>query len=328
MKKRDPYTVLGVSRSASDEEIKKAYRKLARRFHPDLNRGSLAGETKFKEVVEAYEIIGDKTRRRSYDLYGHESDAGAPFGFGFGGRQGGDTRRNSGDFGFDFNFRRHSAGAGDQFFRGATPGQTPFEDVLSEILWGQSRRRTTRPTAQRGTDLQYRLSVEFLQAYHGVLVEVRVLDRTINVRIPAGVDTGSRVRVPGQGAPGLRGGPPGDLFLDIEIPPHPYFRREGTNIYLTVPLTIGEAVLGAKVEIPTPEGALMLKIPSGTQSGTVFRFKGKGFPSLKNEVQGDFFATANIVVPEHLDSVSQDLLAEIERRNPLNPRAALWGSNR
>jgi DnaJ-class molecular chaperone len=323
MRKRDPYSVLGLSRTASDEDIKKAYRRLARRYHPDLNRGSTDGEAKFKEVAEAYETLGDKNRRRQYDQFGHQAHDGGPFGFSSGVRR--DAERGGG---FGFNFGKYSGGTGEQFFRGATSGQKAFEDIVSEILWGQSQRRTSRPTAQRGSDLRYTLVVQFAQAYRGVVVEVRVLDRTINVRIPGGVDTGSQVRVPGQGAPGLRGGPPGDLFLDIEVSPDPNFRREGTNIHLMVPITIGEAALGARVEIPCPEGALILKIPSGTQSGTVFRFRGKGFPSLKAGARGDFFSTAQIVVPEHLDPVSRDLLAEIERRNPLNPRAGLWSGSR
>jgi DnaJ-class molecular chaperone len=170
------------------------------------------------------------------------------------------------------------------------------------------------------------LTVSFDQAYHGISVEVRVLDRTINVRIPAGVDTGSRVRVPGQGAPGLRGGSAGDLYLDIQVQSHPHFRREGIDIHLAVPLTLGEAILGSRVEIPGPTGKMILKVPVGTQSGAVFRFKGKGFPSLKDERRGDFFATTSIVMPENLDPVSRDLVAEIERRNPANPRAAFWTS--
>jgi curved DNA-binding protein len=321
MTKRDPYSVLGVSRSATEDEIKKAYRRLARRYHPDLNGSSSVSEAKFREVSEAYEILGDKTRRHDYDLSGYQSPA-----YGSSGMR---SSSRAGDFsGFSYGSRRYGGGSGDQFFQDFGSGQKPFEDILSEILWGQSRRRTARPTAQRGSDLAHRLVVLFEQAYHGVVVEVRVIERIINVRIPPGVDSGSRVRVPGQGAPGLHGGPPGDLFLDVEVTAHPHFRRAKNDIHLLVPLTIGEAILGARIEIPSPAGSMALKVPAGTQSGTVFRFKNKGFPSLKEEARGDFFATAQIVVPEHLDPVSRDLLAEIERRNPRNPRAGLWATNR
>jgi curved DNA-binding protein len=321
MTKRDPYSVLGVSRSASEDEIKTAYRKLARRFHPDLNGSSSVSEAKFREVSEAYEILGDKTRRHDYDLSGYQSHAYGSSGMRPGSR--------SSDFsGFGFNSRRYAGGSGENFFRDFGSGQKPFEDILSEILWGQSRRRTARSTAQRGSDLAHRLVVLFEQAYHGVVIEVHVIERVINVRIPPGVDTGSRVRVPGQGAPGLHGGAPGDLFLDVEVTAHPHFRRAKNDIYLLVPLTIGEAILGARIEIPGPSGPMVLKVPTGTQSGTVFRFKDKGFPSLKDEARGDFFATAQVVVPERLDPVSRDLVAEIERRNPRNPRAGLWATNR
>jgi DnaJ-class molecular chaperone len=134
------------------------------------------------------------------------------------------------------------------------------------------------------------------------------------------VDNGSRVRVQRQGAPGLRGGAPGDLYLNIKVKPHEYFRREGSDIHLTVPITFGEAVLGGTVEIPGPDGRLALRIPPGTQSGTRFRFKGKGFPSLRDSSRGDFYVTVHIAVPEHIDSVSQELVVELERRNPFNPR--------
>ncbi len=316
--------MLGVSRTASNEEIKKAYRRLARRYHPDLNADNARAESKFKELSEAYEILGDQSRRRNFDLYGHEDLHSVFNGF--------QSSKNQGygqeSSGFGYGFRRYGRKSEQDFFHNTSSGQSGFEDILFDILWGQSRGKSRRPVAERGSDLEYRLAVEFEQAYHGVTIEVRVLDRTISVRIPGGVETGSRVRVPGQGAPGLRGGAAGDLYLNVEVSPHTFFRRQGKDVLLDVPLTLGEAILGARVEIPFLSGSVVLKVRAGTQSGTVFRFKTKGFPSLKNESRGDFLVTARIQIPEFLDPVSKGLLAEIERRNPMNPRAALWHRDR
>jgi len=324
MKKPNPYDVLGVSRTASSEEIKKAYRKLARRYHPDLNAGSARAEAKFKNLSEAYEILSDQSRRRKFDLYGHDDNHDAFQGFGYPGNR---SRHPQHDrSGFGYSFRQYGRQSDSDFFSDSSSGQSGFEDILFDILWGQGR--TRRPHAQKGSDLEYRLAVDFEHSYHGVTVEVRVLERTISVRIPGGVDTGSKVRLPGQGAPGLRGGSPGDLYLTIEVNPHAYFQRQGNDLHLEVPLTVGEAILGAHVEIPSLSGVLVLKVPAATQTGTVFRLRGKGFPSLKNETRGDFVATARILIPEFTDPVSRELLAEIERRNPLNPRAALWHRGR
>ncbi len=311
MSKRDPYQVLGVSRSASDEEIKRAYRKLARRHHPDLNNNSKASEARFKELAEAYELLADSEKRRRYDMFGYEGldatagsygSARGPFGQAGYGRSG---------FGFDFGSFRGSSKHGI------------FDDIFSEFFRADADQRNRKRRAARGDDLEYELAIDFDQAYRGASAVVRILERKINVHIPAGVDSGSRIRVPGQGAPGRHGGPPGDLFLDIMVAPHPYFRREGDHVFLAVPITIGEAILGTKVEIPGPDGRLILKIPPGTQSGTNFRFKGKGFPSLRGGGRGDLYVTAQVVLPSRVDSVSRDLLAEFERRNPINPRQGL-----
>jgi curved DNA-binding protein len=328
MRKADPYEVLGVSRTASVEEIKKAYRRLARRYHPDLNANNERAEAKFKELSEAYEIVGDQARRRTFDLYGHGDVHDVFRGF-----ESARNRRTGRGFrhessGFGFGFRPYGGTTEQGFFRDTSSGQSGFEDILFDVLWGQSRSRTQRPVPEKGSDLEYRLAIEFEHAYHGVTVDIRVLDRTISVRIPGGVDTGSKVRIPGRGAQGLRGGRAGDLYLHLEVTPHAYFRRQGSDVHLDVPLTVGEAILGAHVEIPSLSGGLVLKVPAGTQSGAVFRFKLRGFPSLRNETRGDFFATARVLIPEFIDPVSRELLTEIERRNPMNPRAALWHRNR
>jgi curved DNA-binding protein len=310
MAKRDPYSVLGVNRSASDEEIKRAYRKLARRHHPDVNSSSKSSESKFKELSEAYEILNDKEKRRKYDLFGHEG-----LNANFGGYN--DAPYGRPDFkksGFGYNFNNFS-GAGEYGV---------FDDLFSDFFKSDNNRRSRKFGPTRGSDLEYQLTVDFSQSYHGVSAIVTILDRRINVHVPAGVDSGSRIRVPGQGAAGLRGGPSGDLYLDIMVAPHPFFRREGDNVMSALPITISEAILGAKIEVPSPDGRLLLRIPQGTQSGTIFRFRDKGFPNLKTSKRGDFFVTAQVMIPEGIDQVSKELLAEFERRNPMNPRGSLW----
>jgi DnaJ-class molecular chaperone len=313
MAKRDPYNVLGVSRSASDEEIKKAYRKLARRHHPDLNNNSKASETRFKELAEAYEVLADSEKRRRYDMFGYEGlDV---TGQGYGSSAGSGPFRAAG-------FGRAGFGYGFDGFTGSSK-RGIFDDIFSEFFRADADARHRRRRPSRGDDLEYELTIDFFQAYHGASATVRILERRINVHIPAGVDTGSRIRVPGQGAPGRHGGGPGDLFLDIIVTPHRFFRREGDHIFFAIPVTIGEAVLGTKVEIPGPDGRLILRIPPGTQSGTNFRFKGKGFPSLRGDGKGDLYVTTHVVVPHNVDSISRELLTEFERRNPINPRQGL-----
>ncbi len=309
MAKRDPYRVLGVTRSASDAEIKRSYRKLARQYHPDMNRNSKASEVRFKEISEAYEILNDPDKRHRFDMYGHEGVDPNFQGFGSSGGRSPFEGVRYGNAGCSFNFGNFSGSTGHNF----------FDDMFSEFARsGPGRSRRRQP--QAGQDVEYNLTVDFDQAYRGMSADLRILDRRIEVRIPAGVDTGSRVRVPGQGAPGLHGGRAGDIYLNIRVTPHAYFRREGKDIHLTLPITFKEAVLGERVELPGPDGRLALKVPPGTQSGTSFRFKGKGFPDLKRNERGDFLVTVHIAVPDTIDSDSRELVLEFERRNPFNPR--------
>ncbi|MBI5251917.1 MAG: DnaJ domain-containing protein [Desulfomonile tiedjei] len=310
MSKRDPYSILGVNRSAADDEIKSAYRKLARRYHPDMNSNSKAAESKFKELSEAYEILSDKEKRRRYDLFGHEGLNANLHDFNDASYRKSGFKRS----GFGYNFNGYS-GTGDHGV---------FDDIFSDFFRPDNNRRTRRFGPTRGSDLEYELTVDFLQSYHGVSAIVTILDRKINVHVPAGVDSGSKIRVPGQGAAGLRGGPSGDLYLGVVVTPHPLFRRDGDNIMSMLPITISEAILGAKIEIPGPEGRLLLRVPRGTQSGTIFRFRSKGFPSLKTSERGDLYVTAQVMIPEGIDQVSKELLAEFERRNPINPRRGIW----
>ncbi|MGC8907879.1 MAG: DnaJ C-terminal domain-containing protein [Desulfomonilaceae bacterium] len=308
MRKSDPYKILGVRRDASDEEIKRAYRRLARQYHPDLNNNSKASEQRFKEISEAYEVLSDSDKRRRYDMYGYGESWDQPTSGAYG--SGGFYRQRGYHFGGAYDFDQ-SAGGGI------------FEDFFSQFVRAQSFGRDRNYGPARGRDYEYNLTVDFDQAYHGVHAFVRIKDRRIEVKIPAGVDTGSRIRVPGQGAPGIRGGAPGDLFLDITVRPHGLFKRDGKNIYFSVGISVAEAVLGGPIEIPGPDGRLVLKIPPGTQSGTVFRFREKGFPSLSDPVRGDFLVTANIVVPHVVDEPSRRILEEFDKRNPVHPRKGL-----
>jgi DnaJ-class molecular chaperone len=324
MRKPDPYNVLGVNRTASDDEIKRAYRRLARRYHPDMNSNSKASETKFKEIQEAYEILSDHENRKKYDAFGHTGVDGRFGDFGASGSHAQGSR--FGGFGFPFGFHSWNArgGSAEEVFS----QQTTVEDMFSELFRGRNYRESRRSAPAAGSDLEQELVIDFDQAYHGVWVNVRVMDRSIDVHVPPGVDNGSKIRVTGQGAPGRRGGPPGDVFLKIVVKPHPVFKREGNHIHMSVPISLGEAIFGAEIEIPGPQRALILKIPSGTQSGTIFRFKGKGFASLKGSERGDLYATIHIQVPERVDDVSRKLVEELEKRHPVDPRRHLWKGSR
>jgi len=326
MRKPDPYNVLGIDRSASEHDVKKAYRRLARRYHPDLNKSGKEAETKFKEIQEAYEILSDSEKRRNYDAFGHAGVSGNFNDFSSSGAAGSFFGTKFGRSGIRFG-SFHGKPQSGPFEHGFSDSST-FEDVISELFRGGSGRRVRKPGPETGSDLQHNLSIEFEQAYSGAWISISVMNRNIDVHIPPGVDTGSKIRVSGQGARGVRGGPSGNLILDITVKPHRFLRREGLHIHVTVPISIGEAILGAEVGIPGPGGNLFLKIPPGTQSGTVFRFKGKGFSSLKNAERGNLYATVHIQVPDKLDTTSRELVNELERRNPINPRERLWGSTR
>ena len=304
MENIDPYKALGVQKSATDAEIKSAYRKLARRYHPDLNSNNKAAETRFKEISQAYEILSDKQRRQEYDMYA------------------------SGQGGFEQFFRDGSAFGTGRFQRNnfsasnffGTKGPSPAEEWFSEMFGASHRMRSPNADNTKASRLEQNLEVTFLEAYYGIKKSVSTPYKTLEVYIPAGVDNGSRIRVGGQGRPSARGGRPGDLFLSLSVRDHKFFKREGKDIFLNVPVTIGEALLGARIEIPAPDGKVALRIPAGVQNATSFRFRGKGFPSLRDPVRGDFLVKVNVVLPEKVDGLSRKLVEEFEKLNPLRPR--------
>ncbi|MFQ5736121.1 MAG: DnaJ C-terminal domain-containing protein [Thermodesulfobacteriota bacterium] len=304
MAKKDYYEILGVSKKASEEEIKKAYRTLARKYHPDLHPDNKAEmEAKFKEINEAYHVLSDPKRRSDYDL------TGAVFEPGMGGYPPGGYGPPGGVHFEDFGF-----------------GGGGFEDIFSEVFGGARGRRVV---IQRGADIEYSLELDFIHAAKGTNVRVTISRRTgtgtMTVKIPPGVRSGSRVRVEGKGDAGVGGGPPGDLYIAIRVKPHKYFRRVKDDVYVDVPVTIAEATLGAEVEVPTIDGKTKIKIPPGIQSGQKLRIKGKGLYTTRGPmVRTDEYVVIQVAVPKGMDEKGKELIRELERTNPYDPRKGLW----
>ncbi|HXF42782.1 MAG TPA: molecular chaperone DnaJ [Pyrinomonadaceae bacterium] len=378
MAKKDYYQILGVGRDAKADEIKKAYRRLARKYHPDVNPNDKVAEERFKEVQEAYDILSDEKKRKVYDRFGyyHDNlDAESPFTAGAGAGSGVDFS------GFDFSgFSSGSSGSS-------------FRDIFSDLFGGSTRtaKEPPRPMPQKGRDIEIPLALSFEEAFSGLTTNITV-DRSeqcsrcqgagdtggplitcttcngtgqlnrgggrlllaqdcpdcsgtgrrrtpcslcggkgvtpkkeqVKIRIPAGVDTGSRVRIPKKGHGGRLGAEPGDLYIVTNVGKHPHFTRKGDNIYVTVPITIPEAALGAKIEVPTVEGKAQLRIPPHTESGQKFRLRERGFPSLRNpSLRGDEFVEVKVVLPEVLSEETKQLLRQFEKLNPENPRSKM-----
>jgi molecular chaperone DnaJ len=382
MAKEDFYKILGVKRDAKPEEIKKAYRRLARKYHPDVNPGDKSAEERFKQMSEAFDVLSDPKKRTVYDRFGEYSDnlanaaarGAGPSTY---------TRGTPFDFsGFDFG--------------GATTadsgGSSSFRDIFADLFsGGKAEREPPRPQPQRGAEIEMPLSLSFEEAITGLTTNITVnrseqcsrchgagdtggsvsqcptckgtgqvqkaggrlrftqecpdcagtgkrrppcslckgkgvLPRTetVKVRIPAGVDTGSRVRIPGKGQGGRLGAPPGDLFIITNVGRHQYFTRKGDNIYVTVPITVPEAALGAKIEVPTVTGKAQLRIPPGTQSGQKFRLRRRGAPSLRDpNVHGDQFVEAQVVLPKVISEETKELLRKFGQMNTENPRVEM-----
>lgn len=356
--KRDYYDVLGVGKSADATEIKKAYRKLAMKYHPDKNPGDKEAEEKFKEINEAYEVLSDETKRRNYDQFGHEGVNGQ----GFGG----------------------AGGFGGQGFGG-------FDDIFGDIFgdmfgggFGGGRPRRRGP--ERGADMKQRINISFEEAAFGKKVQVKinrseeceechgsgakpgtskktcptcngsgqvqsvqrtpfgniastrtctecngegeVIDspctkchgkgsirktKTIEVDVPAGIDDGQMIKLSGQGELGTRGGPRGDLYIEVNVDSHSIFTREGYDVYLEMPITFAQATLGDKIQVPTLDGKVEYEIPEGTQTGTVFRLKGKGIPKLRSNVRGDQYVKVTVEIPKKLNDKQKELVKEFAR---------------
>ena len=379
--KKNYYETLGIKKDAKPDEIKKAYRKLARKYHPDVNPNDKASEDKFKEVQEAYDVLSDEKKRKVFDRFGyyHDNlDADSPFG----------TGAASGAGGFDFSGFTWDTGST------APGGGSSFRDIFSDLFGGSGAKREPEPPRampKKGQDIEMPLALSFEEAVTGLTTNLTVnrseqcsrcqgagdtggpvvvcptckgtgqvlktggrlqfsqtcgdcegtgrrrqpcslchgkgttpKTEQVKVRIPAGVDTGSRVRIPKKGHGGRLGAPPGDLFIVTNVGKHPYFTRKGDNIYVTVPITVPEAALGARIEVPTVSGKAQLKIPSGTQSGQKFRLREKGFPSLRNpEMRGDQFVEVQMSLPRILSEETKEILRQFEKANPENPRKVM-----
>lgn len=304
----DFYATLGVSRTATAEEIRKAHKKLSRKYHPDANRDDKSAEAKFKEVQAAFEVLGDEEKRKKYDQFGHAAfEGGMPEG-GF--RWGGPGSPDLGSF---------------------FGGQVDLGDLLGGFAGGRGGRRGTgrQQRARKGDDSQVEITVPFTIACEGGSHELH-LNRggsaeRLTVKIPPGIDSGAVIRLGGQGEPGYGDGPAGDLLCTVRVAPHPWFRREGTNLLVDVPVSLTEAALGGKVECPTlTEGRVVLTLPPGTSSGAKLRLKGKGAPDRQSGQRGDQFAVIKIVSPSNLSPHARELLEQLAAETPSDPRSGLW----
>jgi molecular chaperone DnaJ len=379
--REDYYKTLGVKRGATQEEIRKAYRRLARKYHPDLNPGDKSSEEKFKQLSEAYDVLSDPKKREVYDKFGTYNDNIR------------DSARGPAGAGFDFDWSVFTGGAGSGSpGAGAGAGGASFRDIFSELFGGGAKGASAQSQSQsrRGADIEVPLALSFEEAINGLTASINVrrsetcarcqgsgaaptgsvscptcngtgkiskgsgflrLDQscsdcngtgkrrppcaschgrgvlpkyeTVKVRIPAGVDTGSRVIVRSKGEAGPKNASPGDLYIITNVAPHRVFTRKGDNIYCVVPITLPEAALGAKIEVPTVSGKAQLRIPPGTQSGQVFRLREKGAPSLRGDTRGDQYVEVKVVLPTIIDEDSKNLLREFAKRNPENPRVEM-----
>jgi molecular chaperone DnaJ len=386
MAKEDFYKVLGVKRDAKPDEIKKAYRRLARKYHPDVNPGDKASEERFKLVTEAHDVLSDEKKRKIYDRFGQYSDsladAAARGDAGVG--AGGSRTSPPFDFaGFDWGTSAGGSSSG---------GGTSFRDIFADLFGGNAREKEPpRPMPQKGADIEMPLALSFEEAVTGMTTNIAVnrseqcsrctgagdtggppvvcptckgsgqvqraggrlrfaqecpdcdgagrrrppcslchgkgtvpKTENVKVRIPAGVDTGSRVRIPGKGEGGRLGAPAGDLYIITNVGRHRHFTRKGDNIYVTIPVTVPEAALGARIEVPTVEGKAQLKIPPGTQSGQKFRLRERGVPSLRNpEARGDQFVEVQVTLPKVISEETKELLKRYAQLNAESPRAAM-----
>ena len=363
MAKRDYYEVLGVSRTASPDEIKKAYRRLAMKHHPDRNKDDTSAEGKFKEAKEAYEVLSDSEKRATYDRFGHDGLSSAR-----GGGAGGYGAEGFGDifgdvFGDIFGGGRQR---GSQVFRGADLGyelRLDLENAVSgdsvtidvptqvacETCDGSGAKKGTDPVkcSTCGGVGQVRMQQGFFSiqqacpACKGVGTTIgdpcndchgrgRVRKtKTLSVKVPAGVDDGDRIRLSGEGEAGRNGGPPGDLYVEIRVNPHKLFTRDGADLACEVPISIATAILGGDVDLPTLDGNVSLKVPAGTQSGKVFRLRAKGVSTVRDARQGDLFAKVAVETPVNLSSEQKDLLQQFEELiqaggEKHSPRAGGW----
>jgi curved DNA-binding protein len=319
---RDYYEILGVARDSTPEAIKKAYRGLARKFHPDVNPGDKSAEARFKEVQQAYDILSDQEKRALYDRYGRAAE----------GMAAASPRANAAEWASrfgqqgaaeSFDFSDLFGSVGDTVHDDQGGGASLFEDLIGRVRGG----RAGRPRSGRTQEAS--LTIPFLTAVRGGETTIDIQRGTgksesLVVKIPAGVDTGSKVRLKGQGEPGGKGMAAGDLTIILNVEPHPYFKREGRDLQVEVPISVSEAILGARIDVPTLNGMKSLPIPPGSSSGQKLRLKGQGTPASGGKPAGDLFVALKVVVPKTIDETSRKLIQEFAERNSQYPRAGLW----
>src|SRR5437588_832095 len=294
--KQDYYEVLGVPRKASVKEIRAAFRKLARKYHPDLNPGDKAAEEKFKQVQEAYDVLSDSKKRQMYDQYGFYSENLPPGGYP--GGQGAEEPSVNFDFGgFDFGGATGTAGGG-----------TSFRDLFSQFVGGGSG-VATEPEHEPGGDLEYELETDVGDAVRGA-------GQKLSITWQDDCET--------RAGTGAIGAPPGDLYLRVVVRPHPFFERRGNDLYTRVPVTVSEATLGAKIEVPTIDGRSLVKIPPGTNSGSTLRLREKGVPNARNGARGDQYVEVQVIVPKPTDERVRTLMKDLEKVAPEDPRKDLF----
>lgn len=300
---KDYYDALGVSRDADQKAIKRAYRKLARQYHPDVNPGDKKAEERFKDINEAYEVLGDEEKRKQYDRLGSQYQQWQQMG-------------GQGNVPWDDLFRQAGGGTNAQY---EFSGGDSFFDILNAFFGGgmggtRTQTRTRQPMSTRGRDIEQPVKITLQEAYHGTRRDFNRSGRRLSVSIPPGARTGSRVRVSGKGESGYNGGPPGDLYLVVTLQDDPTYERDGDNLVREWPLDLYTAVLGGEVEVPTLGGNVRLKVPSGTQSGQKFRLTGRGMPRLgKPQEHGDLFVRMLVQVPKDLDEDEIALFEQLSR---------------
>jgi len=299
---RDYYEVLGVQRGASEDEIRKAYRKLAKQYHPDRNPGDKQAETRFKEVQQAYEVLSDRTKREQYDRFGFAGPDGV-----FSGGGGGGPRWSRGQGGGGFDFQGFDPNDLESILRQFGVGGVGVMGGGGEETTGRTRRGRTR--RRQPAEVEAQVTIPFEIAALGGSVNLHVEGHELAVKIPPGVETGKKLRVAGQGPDGS------DLIVVLHVANHPYFRREGNDLLLDTPVSVSEGILGASIDVPTLDGTrLSVKIPPGTSSGARLRLRGRGIAG------GDQYIVVKIVVPRSIDDRSRELIEEFARRNPQEPR--------
>jgi DnaJ-class molecular chaperone len=318
----DYYKILGLDRNASDADIQKAYRTLARRHHPDVNPDDKAAKEKFQRIQTAYEVLKDPEKREMYDRYGSAFESMQA-----GGPGGGPWRtQGAGPGGFDeFDF---SQLFGSRFGPQPSGSESPFADIFRHFGGGgeAGQRRSARRPA-RGANLRHDLTIPFNTAVTGGEARLTVKRpsgnvETISVKVPAGIEDGKRIRLRGQGGSPAGGGPPGDILLTIHVEPHPCFRRRGNDLEVDVPVSLAEAALGAKVDVPTPKGVITLTVPPGTSSGKRLRIKGHGVSGGDGKA-GDLYAEILIALPDSMTEDDAELIRQFDGRHTFNPRSEL-----